>query len=219
MTGFVIGIGGQLENGKDVLADYLKQELTAIVNAPWERDAFAAEVKKVFENTFGVTREWIERWKRIDTPPPGFLKTVRQMLIDIGDGFRTFRADVWIAKALRRESQNVIISDARYLNEMGAIKSAGGVTVAVYRPDRDNNNPNASERQLREYIQKFIDADVRGPTGDALVDLFVVNDGTVKDLFAFADSVVVPFVAQKVSLAGRRTANVGTAIPERTGPQ
>jgi hypothetical protein len=199
MSGFVVGIGGQLENGKDVLADHLGQVLAG----KWERDAFAAEVKKVFETTFGVTREWVERWKRIDTPPPGFLKTVRQMLIDIGDGFRSFRADVWIDKALRREGQRVILSDARYLNEMRAVKDRGGVTIAIYRPDRDNSNPNASERELRRYIQKFIDAGVRGVTGDDLVDLFVVNDAGVDGLFAFADAVVTPFIAER--LDGEKT--------------
>ncbi len=194
---FVIGIGGQLENGKDILADHLGRVLPG---GPWARDAFAAEVKKVFENTFGVTREWVERWKRIDTPPPGFLKTVRQMLIDIGDGFRTFRAEVWIDKALRRSGERVILSDARYLNEMQAVKDRGGVTVAIWRPDRDNNNPNASEQQLRKYVQKFIERGVQGETGDALVDLFVVNNGGVKDLFSFADRVVVPYIADRVNI-------------------
>ena len=195
---FVIGIGGQLENGKDILADHLVRVLPG---GPWVRDAFAAEVKKVFEQTFNVSREWVERWKRIDSPPPGFLKTVRQMLIDIGDGFRSFRAEVWIEKALRRSGERVILSDARYLNEMQAVKDRGGVTVAIYRPDRDNDNPNASERQLRQYVQKFIDAGVRGETGDALVDLFVVNDAGVDGLFAFADRVIVPYIVERAASA------------------
>lgn len=193
-SGFVVGIGGQLENGKDILADHLAR----VLPGEWGRDAFAAEVKKVFESTFGVDRAWVERWKRIDTPPPGFLKTVRQMLIDIGDGFRTFRAEVWIDKALRRDGERLILSDARYLNELKAVKDRGGVTVAIWRPDRDNKLGNASESQLRAYVQKFIDAGVRGETGDELVDLFVVNDGGVPDLFAFADAVVVPFVARRM---------------------
>lgn len=189
----IVGVGGQYDNGKDVLADHLAQNL----KGHWGRDAFANEVKKTFEATFNVTREWVERWKRIDSPPPGFDKTVRQMLIDIGDGFRTFRKDVWIDKAMNNPHANVILSDARYLNEMRAVKGRKGVTVAIYRPDRDNSNPNASERELREYIQKFIDAGVRGETGDDLVDLFVVNDGGVDELFAFSQAVVVPFITRK----------------------
>jgi hypothetical protein len=194
----IVGIGGQMAAGKDTLADQIAASLPATTAGGWARSAFAHGVKKVFEATFGVDREWVERWKRIDHPPPGFAKTVRQMLIDIGDGFRGFRGDVWINRALA-EPGNLVISDARYLNELAAIKRRNGVTIALWRPDGENDNPNPSERELRAYIQKFIDAGVRGPTGDPLVDLFVVNDGSVADLYAYAGAVVVPWVAARMA--------------------
>lgn len=190
----IVGVGGQAESGKDVISDHLANRLVARTNRPWGRVAFAAGVKTVFEDTFGVDRPWVERWKRIDEPPPGYQKTVRQMLIDIGDGFRTFRPDVWILRALNTKG-SFVVSDARYLNEMRAIKARGGVTVALYRPDRENNNPNASERELRAYIQKFLDAGIEGPTGDDIVDVFIVNRGTIGELFDKADQWVVPAVA------------------------
>jgi hypothetical protein len=204
---FLIGVGGQFDNGKDTLADHLAKTCQFTDPRPqetrtdtgsdveWSRNAFANEVKRVFEDTFGVTRAWVEHWKRIDSPPPGFLKTVRQMLIDIGDGFRSFRADVWIEKALSRPADQ-IISDARYLNELKAIKDRGGITIAIYRPDRENQNPNKSEQELRAYIQKFIDKGIRGVTGDDLVDVFVVNDNGVEGLYQFCADVVTPYITK-----------------------
>ena len=77
-----VGVGGQMQNGKDTIADYLHDVFS------WERNAFAAGVKKVFCDTFGVDEAFIEKWKVIPEPPTGFLKTVRQSLQFIGDGFR-----------------------------------------------------------------------------------------------------------------------------------
>jgi hypothetical protein len=106
---------------------------------------------------------------------------------------------------------SVIISDARYRNEMQAIKDEGGVTILVWHPGRENDNPNASEQDLMAYVRRFRDAGVRGPTGDPLIDYFFVNGGTKDDLFRQADEQVVPFLLSRLGLA--RPLKAGEAAP------
>jgi hypothetical protein len=85
---FVIGVAGQAQMGKDTLADRLCEKLNAAGGAGvnddhpaehlhWTRGAFAANVKKVFCDTFDVDMDFVEKWKVIPEPPPGFDMTVQ----------------------------------------------------------------------------------------------------------------------------------------------
>src|SRR5262252_270201 len=119
-----IGIAGQLGNGKDVLADYLVKRLNErrqhaynteaggevlVPNCElWHRTAFANAVKQVFEDSFGVDRAFVEKWKRIPEPPPGLKMNVRKGLQFIGDGFRQIKENIWIEIALRGHQRKVI---------------------------------------------------------------------------------------------------------------
>ena len=80
---------GQAAFGKDVLSNYLKENLKN--NFIWERASFADAVKRVFEDSFGYDREFTEKWKRIPEPPEGLELPVRQSLQLIGDGFRKIK--------------------------------------------------------------------------------------------------------------------------------
>lgn len=165
----VIGIGGQLACGKDTLADYLANRLNTLLirepYIPWKRIGFAHAVKKVFMDSFNVSWDFIEEWKRKDEAPPGFDKNIRKSLQFIGDGFRQIRSNIWIETAFR-ENVPKIISDVRYLNEARAIRAHGGLTVLVWRPGYENNDPNPSESQIKPTVDWFAesgyDGDVRG---------------------------------------------------------
>jgi hypothetical protein len=200
----VISIGGQLANGKDVLADYLAEKLG------WSRIAFADAVKKVFMDTFDVDRIFIEKWKRNPEPPPGYLKNIRQSLQFIGDGFRTIRPEIWLETAFRQPGDK-IISDARYLNEVEFTKKQGGVTILVWRPGYENDDPNLSEAQIRPVVDYFSEAGVEGQIwpidtpkreahehmrgkGPELFDLFIINDGSLEDLYQTADNLIIPYI-------------------------
>lgn len=206
----VITCSSQLGMGKDVLCDYLAKVLNQTDPDPWERSAFANAVKDVFERSFGVDREFIEKWKRNPECPQGMLKSVRKSLQFVGDGFRTIKDDIWIEIALRDESRKLIISDGRYIDEAKAVKSKGGISIVLYRPGFLNDDANLSEAQIRPIIEfcaehvdeGLIDYEVLAkqydvPVGLEHYDYYIINDGTLKDLYSKVDRILVPAVEMK----------------------
>lgn len=225
----VIGIAGQAQMGKDTVADQLalrlnegKPFLDDLAGLTWQRIAFAAGVKKVYKDIFNVDDEFIEKWKVIPEPPPGFEMTVRQSLQFIGDGFRKIQPNIWLDLAFRNVTGPSIISDVRYINELKRVKSEGDLNILVIRPEKLTNDPNGSEAQIRPYIQwvlnyfgtdrKFIDltnfdyawVEAQGPaSGDPpnstpeymnQIDVAIINDGTKEDVHKIVDEQLVPFV-------------------------
>lgn len=146
----IIAAFGQLANGKDTVCDYLFDKLPKDQN--WARSAFANAVKDTFCNSFQVSREFIEKWKRIPEPPPGFSLPIRQALQNIGDGFRKIIPTIWIDVALR-STKNLIISDGRYINEAIAVKNKNGLNILIYREGFLNDDPNPSEAQLKPFLE------------------------------------------------------------------
>lgn len=213
----IIGCASQIENGKDVFCDYLVKSLNKSANCcVWHRSAFANAVKDVFESSFGVGREFTEKWKRIDAAPPGMLQSVRKSLQFIGDGFRKIKDDIWIEIALRDESRNLVISDSRYIDEAKAIKAKGGIMVVLYRPGFLNDDPNPSESQIKpivefcanyleegpippyETLKFFIKADI--PEGIKYYDYYFINDGSLEDLYSKIDKLLVPIIEEKYDI-------------------
>lgn len=210
----VIGIGGQLGSGKDTLADYLAKKLNERQcndNVKlWNRIGFAHAVKKVFMDTFDVSWDFIEEWKRKSDPPPGFDLPIRQCLQFIGDGFRKMKSNIWIEVGLRT-NKNIIISDVRYINEAKAIKEKGGLAVLVWRKGWENNDPNPSEAQIKPTVDWFVksgfEGDVRrvaheicpdenGRAYPSFFDFFFRNEGTVEDLYQKVDEILVPAIEE-----------------------
>jgi hypothetical protein len=186
-----IGFGSQLAGGKDTSADYLAKML----GGNWKRNAFANPVKAIFQETFEVDREFVEKWKRNSECPPGFEKNVRDCLTTIGDGFRKMKGNVWLEKAMRNQD-DTIYSDLRYINETEAIRKSGGFTVLLYRPGFENTMDNDSEKQFLPFIDILKPLDFDGVIPKDLqipFDLWIRNDGTVKDLCDKIDRIVVPF--------------------------
>jgi hypothetical protein len=195
-----VALAGQLGSGKSALAEYLDRRLNFLTGESWVQNGFAIPVKQIFCEAFGVDNAFIERWKRIDEPPPGFDLPVRQCLILIGDGFRQMKSRVWIEHAFRNQTAHQVIFDCRYLNEATTVRELGGVSVLLWRPGHENDLPNASEQQLVPLVRELAAARVDGPVGDPNVpfDLFLVNDGSLTDLHAKVDRLVVPFVLARL---------------------
>ena len=195
-----IGVGGQLEQGKDVTADYLVTKLNFRYDTPndmWVRNAFANLVKNIFQTTFNVDRTFIETWKRIATPPPGFLLPLRDCLIIIGDGFRKMNGDVWIENVFRNQQHHEIIADCRYVNETVAIRERGGISILLWRPGFENDIKNASEQEYAEFIKILKPLNFDGIIPEHLnipFDLWIRNDGTLEDLHQKIDEIVVPYI-------------------------
>lgn len=217
----VVGVAGQYRNGKDCVADYLA------MNLGWERSAFAKNVKQVFMDTFDVSWDFVEEWKVKPDPPPGFKMPIRQGLQFIGDGFRKIQGNIWIELAFRRMTKPSIISDVRYINELSKINDVDGVSVLVYRPGYINDDPNGSEAEIRPIVEWFRDTGLEGNVveqfleqqcgplddfGDVLecctevpndclkVDLFIINDGKLDDLYDKCGNIIIPFVKKKYEI-------------------
>jgi hypothetical protein len=202
----LISAHAQLASGKDTLCDYLVLQLNKKKKkGVWERSSFAGAVKKVFCDAFAVDLAFIEKWKRIDEPPPGMLMPVRKALQFIGDGFRKIKDDIWIEIALRNETKSICISDGRYHNEAIATMAKGGFNILMYRPGYLNNDENPSEAQLRPLIDWCIatnqkdgpidfGVDLPPPPNAQYYDFFLINDGTVEELYAKIDSILIPYL-------------------------
>ena len=140
----IIGICGLIGSGKDTIADYL-------VNIhQFKRESFAHTLKDAVAAVFGWDRELLEgrtkqsrEWR--ETVDPWWAErlgmptlTPRYVLQYWGtEVFRKgFHDDLWIAaleNKLRNSSDDIVITDCRFPNEIRAIRAAGGVVVRVKR--------------------------------------------------------------------------------------
>jgi len=140
----LIGIAGQIASGKDTIADYL------VTEKGFRRMSFAEPLKDAVSAIFGWDRNLLEgttiesrEWRdQVDEWWATRLNirhlTPRWVLQQWGTevGRRAFHDDIWIASIenkLRSITDNIVISDCRFPNEIKAIKQAGGKTIRVSR--------------------------------------------------------------------------------------
>jgi hypothetical protein len=143
----IVGITGLIGSGKDTIAEYL------ITQHGFKKLSFAASLKDAVAAVFGwdrsllegttkESREWreeVDQWwaKKLNMPH----LTPRWVLQYWGTEVcrQGFHNDIWVASLENRLLQakdNVVITDCRFINELDAIKNAGGITIRVSRgPD------------------------------------------------------------------------------------
>lgn len=140
----IIGFVGFIGSGKDTAADYL------VNTHEFRRDSFANTLKDAVAAVFGwdrillegrtkEAREWREQvdlwWAdRLNMPN----LTPRWILQYWGTEVcrHGFHDDIWIASVenkLRNTTDNIVISDVRFPNEIKAIKKQGGLIVCIER--------------------------------------------------------------------------------------
>lgn len=140
----IIGVCGLIGSGKDTIADYL-------VNIhQFRRDSFAASLKDAVAAVFGWDRDMLEgrsrssrEWReQVDSWWAARLNmphlTPRWVLQYWGTEVlrRGFHEDIWVASLenkLRRSSDDVVISDCRFPNEVAALRRSGGYVIRVHR--------------------------------------------------------------------------------------
>ena len=201
----IIGICGFIGSGKDTIADYL-------VNLHhFRRESFANTLKDAVSAVFGwdrtmlegrtqQAREWREQvdpwWaERLGMPH----LTPRWILQNWGTEVcrKNFHDDIWIASLenkLRASTDDIVISDCRFPNEIAAIKKAGGRVVRVVRgaePEwygaavSSNRGPNGnstwalSGRKLEKLGIHASETAWVGTRFDAVLD----NNSTLEDLY------------------------------------
>ena len=200
----IVGFVGFIGSGKDTAADYL-------VNFHgFRRDSFANTLKDAVAHVFGwdrtmlegrtkSSREWREQRDEWWSERLGREITPRLMLQLWGTEVcrQGFHDDIWIASLenkMRKTTDDIVISDVRFPNEIKAIHNAGGIVVRVARgadPEwydaavsaNKGPNGNASWSLSKLKLEQLkIHASETSWVGGA-IDSTISNNGTIDDLF------------------------------------
>ncbi len=128
----VIAVTGRMRSGKDTLGDYICE------NYSFTRLAFADSLKQVCKITFHLEHEQLHDQKLKETVDQRYGKTPRQIMQQIGMMMRREMGDdVWVNNLLTRlnnvQSGLIVITDARFENEIEALRRAGAVVVRIVR--------------------------------------------------------------------------------------
>jgi hypothetical protein len=206
----IVGICGFIGSGKDTIADYL------VGFEGYRRDSFAGTLKDAVAAVFGWDRELLEgrtpearAWReQVDTWWAERLEmptlTPRWVLQYWGTEVcrRGFHDDIWIAALearLLRRSDNTVISDVRFPNEIQSIRNSGGKIIWVKRgtlPEwydlavQVNAGPRGpyhsgggglalAQQRLTEYGVHVSETAWVGTDFDYVID----NNGTIEDLY------------------------------------
>ena len=140
----IIGISGLIGSGKDTAADYL-----CTVHG-FKRMSFGASLKDAISVIFGWDRELLEgstkhsrEWReqvdewwatRLNIPDLTPRWVLQQWGTEVAR--RGFHDEIWVASVERKllnVKDDIVITDCRFINEMIAIKNAGGITVRTHR--------------------------------------------------------------------------------------
>jgi len=140
----LIGINGFKGAGKDTVAGHLARMYG------FTHYAFADKLKQAVANLFGITVDQVNEFKEImkDDLPKGEVHLQimnettwafdwREFLQRFGTemGRNTFGSEFWVNLLMSKPFYGpVVISDARFQNEMIAIKNQGGKIVRIERP-------------------------------------------------------------------------------------
>lgn len=140
----IIGICGLIGSGKDTIADYLQNI------HQFRRESFAHALKDAVAQVFGWDRELLEgrtkesrAWReQVDAwwaDRLGISNLTPRYVLQVWGtevARRSFHDDIWIAaleNKLRKTTDDVVISDCRFPNEIKSIKNAGGIVIRVVR--------------------------------------------------------------------------------------
>ena len=202
----IIGISGFINSGKDTVADFLVQ------NYNFKRESFAGSLKDAVSVVFNWDRELLEgrtiesrnwrnkvdKWwaQRLNIPNLTPRWVLQQWGTEVLRG--GFHNDIWIASVenkLRSSSQNIVITDCRFPNELNAIQQAGGKLIWVKRgelPVWYNLALSANEGHVlakNELEKAGIHASERDWIGTNF-DFIIDNNSTLEDLYSQIEKIM-----------------------------
>lgn len=159
----IIGLHGYARSGKDSLAEVLIKE------QGFRRIAFADNIRNSVYRLNPIV-EWVDQknpvsiqtlvdkigWEdaKINYPE------VRRLLQVFGTevGRELFDENIWVSLALNGvdPSENIVITDMRFINEAIAVQNANGLLVKINRPGVGPINTHASDAGLPDEIFDFV---------------------------------------------------------------
>lgn len=217
----LIGIIGLIGSGKDTVAQYL-------ITQGGVKESFAKPLKDIVSVLFGWPRELLEgdtdRSREFrETPDMYWTRklgidnfTPRLALQLVGtDVLRNhFSETIWLnsleyrVRGMQPRPESVVISDARFRNELDLIKSMGGKIIWVQRGELPDWFTTAQEANEGNVISKKIMttryASVHTSEWDWAgypVDHVIQNNGTLTDLYRRIDEVRAQLTTKKAMLS------------------
>ena len=201
----IIGVCGFIGSGKDTVADYLQNfhEFRRESFAGTLKDAVAAVFnwdRELLEGRTTAARDWREQTDAWWSDKLGMPITPRWVLQQWGTEVcrKSFYNDIWIVSLenrLRQSTDNIVISDCRFPNEVKAIKNAGGKVIWIQRGALPvwydiavaaNNNDFVAQQQLAEFKVHASETAWVGTEFDAIVD----NNSSLAQLYGQIDKLV-----------------------------
>ena len=207
--GKIIGVAGWKAAGKDTIGKYF------IDNHGYTKDSFAASLKdlvsavfcwdrELLEGATTISREWREtpdewweehlNWNQHPGHKLSERFTPRFALQYIGT--QVFRENmdynIWVSSLKRRllNNKKVILTDARFPNELQMVKDLGGILIWVKRgplPEWYDHAISANNKsELSEYLiknkYKVHESEWKWVGWD--FDYIIENDGSIDDLYS-----------------------------------
>ena len=176
----IIGVAGYARSGKDEVAKILVNKFG------FTRIAFADEIRKFLLKVNPI----LESGNRVGELVHDFgweiakSKTeTRRLMQEIGVSAREmFGDDFWVNIALKNvhSTDNVVVPDVRFQNEITAIRNMEGKVFRVMREGVGPVNSHISETEIDK----------------AYFDGYIPNDGTLEDLEAYVTYLMRPYANQ-----------------------
>lgn len=205
----IISVSGLIGSGKDTVAGVLVEQHGFV------KESFAGTLKDAVSAIFGFDRnmlegktkeareqrEQVDQWwaKRLNIPH----LTPRWVLQHFGtDVMRThFHTDIWVASlehkihTLTNSGQDIVVSDARFINELSMLSDAGAKTVRVKRGSDpvwwDTAEKAHAQSAAMEYM---VSSDIHRSEWDWAsykFDKILTNDSTLFDLSLQVNHLVI----------------------------
>lgn len=190
----LIAVLGKKRSGKDTFSDYIIDKYGFL------KYSFADPLKKGIQSFFNLTDEQLNNQELKETIDPRWGVSPRRLFQIIGTdifqhSIKNFIPELEIESRKhwvilfkqwyeKYNSENVIISDGRFLHEIEEIKKLGGKVIKIIRPNTKINN-NQSENDIHQ-SENEIDT-----IPDSFIDHTIINDGSLNEFYQKIDKLLL----------------------------
>ena len=197
----IISISGFIGSGKDTIADFLVSEYG------FKRESFAGTLKDAVSVVFNWPRDMLEgltpesrAWR--EQPDAwwserlGMHVTPRMVLQQWGtEVIRSgFHDDMWVASLenrLRNSSDNIVITDSRFPNELNALKNLNATLIRVTRgPEPEWYDLALDNKEFMPAAWPEVHASEYSWVGSQF-DVVLDNNGSLDDLYVKVTDLVL----------------------------